>query len=443
MNKQLLYALGMLCIAPISFGQHNEGPKSGTKIESPLLNQLNHESIRRLSGSANRETINGWVSFEQTEYNYTYGPELFYTYGQVITPDSLARVVFTDGTYSSFTQGFGQLFDPTAEDMQYSDSRLTSADAYTIDSIGFPCIYRRVNHNGIDDTLVITIAVTDKATGEENPYAGNFWWSPSGLLLQDTYVLSPSYAGNPADGYHYGLTGVNDPGNNVSIQKLKFALTAADTAIFWRSFPVSISADPDQVVYTYVEYKPSFTTSITDTAFVFDGGVGEANTNSFRTIYDYPASPATGYFFDLYREDGQSYNASYVCPSDLRYGAYTGDNAWRNDYMDVYSWWGFRFEYYMNANSSVALEEQVAENDMFSIYPNPAVHGDQLTINFNEAKTGQLTIEDLNGRIVFSTMLVNESSIAINSGQLELAKGIYIVGFDSGMTKQTEKLVIQ
>ena len=68
--------------------------------------------------------------------------------------------------------------------------------------------------------------------------------------------------------------------------------------------------------------------------------------------------------------------------------------------------------------------------------------------DFIESETVELneetqTIEDLNGRIVFSTVLVNTSSIAINFGQLELAKGIYIVGFDSGTTKQTEKLVIQ
>lgn len=443
MKKKLLFTCFAMALIGSVWSQNNEQPIPGSQISDELLNELNHQSaVRRMPGT-NREEINGWVSFELTEYELVYGPDAFFTYGQVITPDSLPRVSFTGGVFSSFTQGFGQFFDPTAEDMQYSDSRLSPADPYSIDSIGFPCIYRRVNHNGIDDTLIITIAVTDKETEPGNPYEGNFWWSPSGLLSGDLYVIAPSYAGSAAHGYHHGLTGVSDAGNNVEIQQLKFALTEDDTEIFWRSFPVNIEAEADQVIYTYVEFKPSFTTTMDDTAFVFTGGEGEANTNSFRTIYDYPTAEQTGYFFDLYRDDYQSYNASFVSPTDLRYGAYTGDNAWRNDYLDVYSWWGFRFEYFMRATSSIGLEEEQANNQNLKVYPNPATENDVITISYNEAAIGSLTIQDVDGRIVYTeTINSGTNQVQIDAKKMGLSAGIYVVTLAARDSNYSQKLIV-
>jgi hypothetical protein len=76
------------------------------------------------------------------------------------------------------------------------------------------------------------VAITNKQIEAEIPYDGSFWWSPGGLLSDDTWVLSPSYAGNPALGNHHGLTGTSSPEDNVEIQQYKFALTEADTEMF-------------------------------------------------------------------------------------------------------------------------------------------------------------------------------------------------------------------
>ena len=390
----------------------------------------------------NREDINGWVSFELTEYNYTYGPDAFFTYGQVITPDSLPRVSFSGGVYRSFTHGFGQIFDPTAEDMELSEARLTIADSYEIDSIGFPSIYRRVNHNDIDDTLIITVAITDKKTEEGNPYDGAYWWSPGGLLPTDTYVMSPSYAGNPSHGNHHGLTGVSDPGENVEIQQYKFALTEDDTEVFWRSFPVDVVAEPDQVVYTFVEFQTSFEPTLEDTAFVFDGALGEANTNSFRTVYDYPVAEQTGYFFDLYRDDEFSHNASYVALAETRYAAYTDDDEWRNDRLDVYSWWGFRFEYYMNATSSVGISEVYGDQEI-GVFPNPT--NGEITVSLKDGTSisGNLEIHDLDGRLVYSSEVNNLKHINLNTTQLNFTTGVYVLSLNTAEGVLNQRIVVQ
>ena len=425
------------------FAQNDQTPIDGAQISPEILSELNHASLERLNAAKlDREAIIGWVSFEQTEYNYTYGPDAFFTYGQVISPDSLPRVSFTGGVFRSFTHGFGQIFDPTAEDLDLSESMLTEADGYEIDSIGFPSIYRRVNHNDIDDTLIITVAITDKKTEEGNPYDGSYWWSPGGLLANDTYVMSPSYAGNPAHGNHHGLTGVSDPGDNVEIQQYKFALTEADTEIFWRSFPVDIVAEPDQVIYTFVEFHTSFEATIEDTAFVFDGASGEANTNSYRTVYDYPVLGQTGYFFDLYREDQFSHNCSYVAAVDARYAAHTGDDEWRNDRLDAYSWWGFRFEYYMNAISSIGIDEEEGISNII-VYPNPAIGESFVMLDMGKVVSGKVEIHDLDGRTIYSGTIQDRSNMMINLEYLNMSAGTYILSVMNSEVVNNERFVIQ
>lgn len=419
----------------------DEQPMAGSEMSPEVVNMLNHQSQQRLKAlNTDRETIDGWVSFEQTEYNFTYGPDAFFTYGQVISPDSLARVSFTGGVFRSFTHGFGQIFDPTASDMDLTDNQLTHVDSYTIDSIGFPSIYRRVNHNDIDDTLLITVAITDKETSEGNPYDGSYWWTPDGLVSDDIYVMAPSYAGDPADGFHHGLTGTSDAGSNVEITQYKFALTEDDTELFWRSFPVDIEAEADQVVYTFVEYVPSFEATIEDTAFVFDGAEGVANTNSYRTIYDYPVDEGLGYFFDLYREDQYSYNASYVADATTRYAEHSGDDEWRNARLNVYSLWGFRFEYYMNAVSSVSIDEETFTD--LELYPNPANSNSVLSFS-KEIQEGQLSIVDINGRIVLNRDVKTLVNNKLNLEALNLSPGVYNVILTSEEDQSISKLIVK
>ncbi len=236
-------------ITGVTIAQTNETPQPDATISPLIIEELNNAAwARLLNESDDRDEINDWVSFELTNYLWIYGADNFFTYGQVISPDSVPRVSFTGGAFRSFTHGFGQLFDPTALDLDVVDSRLATVDPYQIDSIGFPSLYRRVNHNGIDDTLLITVAITDKVTNAVNPYDGSIFWTPGGVLPDTTSVMSPAYAGVEANGYHYGLTGTSDPAANVEIQTYKFALTEADTEVNWRSFPVDISAEANQVV---------------------------------------------------------------------------------------------------------------------------------------------------------------------------------------------------
>jgi hypothetical protein len=175
---------------------------------------------------------------------------------------------------------------------------------------------------------------------------------------------------------------------------------------------------------------------------VFDGALGEANTNSFRTVYDYPLAEQTVYFFDLYREaDQMSHNASYVITSDTRYAAHTGDDEWRNDHLEVYRWWGFRFEYYMNATSSVGIDEEVA-NEII-VYPNLAADNMVVTLNLGSEISSQIEIHDLAGRLIYTTAVKNQIQMHLNLDRIEMSSGTYILSLENENGITNQKFVIQ
>src|SRR5690606_12891611 len=71
----------------------------------------------------------------------------------------------------------------------------------------------------------------------------------------------------------------------------------------------------------------------------------------------------------------------------------------------------------------------------FMIYPNPVKN----SFTIDSTEKGIVKIYDLNGKLIQSeTKTTNSKQIQIN-----LTKGIYLVEFDSGKTKSTQKLIVQ
>lgn len=71
----------------------------------------------------------------------------------------------------------------------------------------------------------------------------------------------------------------------------------------------------------------------------------------------------------------------------------------------------------------------------FVMYPNPAKNS--FTLNSNE--NGSIRIYDLNGKLLLSAAKTTISKQI----QINIPKGIYLIEFDSGRTKSTQKLIIQ
>ena len=83
-------------------------------------------------------------------------------------------------------------------------------------------------------------------------------------------------------------------------------------------------------------------------------------------------------------------------------------------------------------------------NSLLDVYPNPVVNSANIKIYLNESSDAQVTIFDMNGRIVQSVnksnMKKGENSIRVNVADLN--KGTYIVKLVAGKTVGTSKFVI-
>ena len=76
----------------------------------------------------------------------------------------------------------------------------------------------------------------------------------------------------------------------------------------------------------------------------------------------------------------------------------------------------------MNSNWPISIQEIIAKENGFNIYPNPA--GEMVTIKFNVEEKQALSIYSILGNLVYQTEL-NNSSIQINIS--DWSKGIYFV----------------
>lgn len=430
-----LVIIACLFSSTLSFAQESE-------ISADFKEELErHVAKRKLQyENQDRDVIEGWMSYTIVAVNYLHSPSLFQAYGRVITPDALPAVVFGSGAYDSGYHGFGQMFDPTAEAFDLTDQQLSAADPYLIDSIGLPFLYNRANHNGIDDTLLLTIGVTDRVQESVNPYYGLRPYEPSGdLVTEGVDVLVPGYEGTSENGFHYGLTGEEDLANNVHIQQYKFPLTEEYLGSSWKQFPVHVEADGDQIVYVHFDFKPSFDYTAEDTAWVFPSGDGEPDANGFYSIYYKQGADQLGYFFDLSRGDGITYSSSFQIGSTTRYAGHA--DPIRNTRLDINPVRGYHIEYHVNAFSSVGLNEE--DKLDIDLYPNPTTGDFSVTLPGSLNETTTLQILNIAGKEMFTENYTNISQINLNSSGLGLVPGIYLMNITSGNNSYVKRLIIQ
>ena len=90
-------------------------------------------------------------------------------------------------------------------------------------------------------------------------------------------------------------------------------------------------------------------------------------------------------------------------------------------------------------NSTSTAVEQLPEDSLLSIYPNPA----QDVLRFDSIEAGRVLIYDTTGRVVLSQdVVVGISSIDIST----LATGLYLVrlgdGIHDSLHKRTQKIIV-
>ena len=87
---------------------------------------------------------------------------------------------------------------------------------------------------------------------------------------------------------------------------------------------------------------------------------------------------------------------------------------------------------------TLGVQSAVVNNNVFSIYPNPATQ--EVTVVSNNGNVTNVTIYDITGRLVY-TEKANVTTLSVNIS--ELPKGVYVINVKTAKGENVEKLIIE
>ncbi len=333
------------------------------------------------------------------------------------------------------SHGYGQTFDPTSKGFGVvGQDYFSPKDAYTVDTIYVGARYRTSSPvSGLTgDTLQVAVVMGDTLD--------NTVWRVGIGYNAGTYpgqtrrinVLPPRYTGNATVGVPGSL---NAPNKMI----IKYALKASDTAVNYIKIvppaPIQVAAgDKIGILNTFIPgqaYNPATQT------YYISGAKGDVNNISYLRYQNTSTSDNNSYFLEPLTLGSASAGISFTLFSNTRYGAWTGNDAFRNEYVSPSATRAYLIDFWVSGTSTVGLDE-LNEFKPLSIFPNPSTG--KVSLKINTGGNYKLQLMDLTGKMVHQEDLSVNSSEEFNRDFSYLPKGIYLVTVESGSNKQTVKL---
>lgn len=363
---------------------------------------------------------------------------------------TLLRTVFSpfapDSTYiqdfgtpdNMGTHGFGQTFDPTS--LGYAivgQPYFNDNDNYTIDTIYVGMRYRTSGPvTGLTgDTLRVVAYMADNQNN--TVWRVGIGYSANTFPNQPARinVLTPRYTGNAT----IGTPGsVNAPNKMV----FKYALTAADTAVNYIKIvpttPIQVPAGEKFGVFcTFVAgqaYDPA--TQI----YYRSGGQGDVNNMSRLYLTRQNTSDDTRYFLEPLQLGAPSEGISCILFSNTRYGAWTGSDAFRNEYPSPSTLSGNLIDFWVSGTSTIGLNE-TSISEGLEVFPNPGSGDVQIVI----PSGGQydLSLVNMAGLEVYRESISLNNVNQIGRDFSNLPKGVYLINLEGETNTRTTRIVIQ
>ena len=94
-------------------------------------------------------------------------------------------------------------------------------------------------------------------------------------------------------------------------------------------------------------------------------------------------------------------------------------------------------------NINVGIEKQTANVPAFSLSPNPSNGEFNLSIRSEQSEQMQLTIRDMEGKLVYNEALNVNGNFNKTMNLSELSKGVYFLRLQNDKESKVEKLIIQ
>jgi hypothetical protein len=452
MKKLLLLALtGVAALQ--GFAQTNSVVFLQDKLTARTLEEEHSErpaSLMSRNASASKSTTTGGSSwFNYTDIVTSTSSKFYYN---IMHQDSSIQYTGSQGPTHVWEHGFGRSFDPTdsvyhAEVETYvglqqhpeyrPPFRVTFADGYTVDSIGFLSRYMR--HDPVTtvvDTMYIYIAKIQRKSSVTGVYASE---------SSTTSTVS-------GDGHRRFADMLYDPATNLisdsalpNVQVIKRAMDAAyaaDTSTNgwsnWTSNGIAlttpITCSPSEVIVTYVAFKGK----------TYSLNTPETSSNTMRFYaYDVAGQNAEP------RQAGYSYETGLVMTNQNRYP--TPTNAWTlNGHLVLlpgifYQSDGFNtnFSFHVTCNTCVDLKVANVSNILgASAYPNPASTEINVPFSLKNAADVKVSLTNAIGQVMATKSAGNSTNGKVVFNTAELANGIYFYTVEANGEHKTGRVVV-
>lgn len=364
---------------------------------------------------------------------FTSGTE-FNVYANPIFLDSTAVTSSSSGNSNVFNMKAGANFDPKSIYWDgIGNPLLSTADAYTVDSLWLGLTYKKVNF-AVNDTIIVEVA----------------WGLPSNTSVYQSLSISsvtPSLTFRTpkitSSALHGDKTFLSAPSSNY--KKIKRVLTTADTSQTANGGYIIIPnvnqlVPAGNIVSVAYTYKPGSTVAAGSVIHQYTGGAPQTANGIVAFLYSDPAT-TSNYNFD----DNNSYSGGFDYYTKQRYGLYTGTTAFLNScgYPSTESSWDIGFSVSW-ASSSVGVNE--LEKNGFALgqnVPNPFSNGS--TVKFElvkDAKSVVFTVTDVMGKVVSTENVSGSTGVhTVNIGSY--AAGVYYYTLNVDGKSITKKMIAQ
>ncbi len=333
--------------------------------------------------------------------------------------------------------GFGQVLDPSS--VGYSvigQPYFAKNDAYEVDTIYVGVRYRTASLTTgfTGDTLRVTVYYGDK---EDNGV-----WNVGVGYNANTFpnqtdrinVAVPRYTGNG---------NIGTPGHISSVGKMvfKYAFKDMDTTVNFIKIvpPAPIQVGAGQKFGVFCDFMPGQNYDPNTQKYYVSGGNGDVNNLSWLYYTAQSSADNTPYFLETLQIGVPSDGLSNLLFSKTRYHSWTGNDAFRNDYVAPSTISGNIIDFWVSGVTTVGLEEErVAE---LAVYPNPG--NGKVNISLSIPGKHLLQVVSLTGQLLHQEDLRSSGNEIIERDFSDLSAGIYIIQLLGDDHQSSARLIVQ
>ena len=435
--KKIYLSIATLAIYGSTFAQFL--PKAATRnnLESHKSN-ISHPSKSRSNMAARPTTGPGnFVAFFGDEaiefYQYTEGTQYDF-YLNTIFMDSTAANSDADGLSYVSNIKAGVNFDPVSILWGQGNQVLSSADAYTVDSLLIGGIYRRINHSVVDTLLIECVW---------GPRNSSTVWTPLSIT-SSTPALTTIGAKVNSSTAQGNVSFLTAPATNY--KRIKYALTDADTgrtnADYYKIIKgINVNVPAGNVFSMAYTFIPGQAVTPGSVVWQYQGGVAQTTNGWAGGLYSDPSLNPTGNYF--YDPTSRSLGVDYY--KFQRYATLTGGSAFLNNclFTNVDAAWdiGVAVSY---TNSTVSVNELDKKGFILGQNtPNPYKGESKVSYMLSKnVSSAVFTITDVMGRVISSENVnTNQGTHSVKLGALTSGIYYYTLNVDGNTT--TNKMIVE